>query len=185
MHNKTGPPSVQNLLHWKPAPNFSFSSFLLMPICDAIFPRKWCLWRLSMAVIVLAMVFSLPNKWSACKFCQCPSGMHQMGSWTIHCSRKSMDESLRLSKQWWMSSFKKMTETMTCKRVRGWIFSYLHDNFSEWMNSPTKYKIQIQNGSKYRLRESLRVNELAHLDLLMRRAPAFSPASPQSIFHVQ
>ena len=35
------------------------------------------------------------------------------------------------------------------------------------------------------LRESLLwVNELAHLDLLMRRASAFSPASPQSIFHV-
>ena len=76
--------------------------------------------------------------------------MHQMGSWTIHCSRKSMDESLRLSKQWWMSSFKKMTETMTCKRVRGWIFSYLHDNFSEWthpQNTNTK-RIQIQAARK-------------------------------------
>ena len=42
-------------------------------------------------------------KWCKCasgvraKFYQCPSGTHQMGLWTIHCLRKSKDESWRLS----------------------------------------------------------------------------------------
>ena len=214
MHNKTGPPSVQNLLHWKPTPKFltfwqnwnwknqavkdsSGSNQLvsICGICDAIFSRKWSLWRLSMAVIAMTMCFlSCIASGVRAKFYQCPSVTHQMGLWTIHCLRKSKDESWRLSNDECLLKNDGDYAIQKGQRLdfhlRGvvsldmispaWKFSE-----SEWTRGLAKNKIQIQNASKYRPRESLRVNELAHLDLLMRRAPAFSPASPQSIFHVQ
>ena len=67
-----------------------------------------CKWFASLQVVCVA-----------CKILPIPIGVHQMGPGTIHCSRKSMDESWRSINDECLAVmvFLKMTETIPCKRV--------------------------------------------------------------------